>query len=103
MPKADPVLLEPIGKAVITAPESYTGTIMGDMTKRRGVILDMQSGENGEQIITAEAPMAEMRMYAIDLRAMTQGRGSYVMTFDRYQPAPHDVAQKVIEEVKKKI
>ncbi len=103
MPKADPVLLEPIGKAVITAPESYTGTIMGDMTKRRGVILDMQSGENGEQIITAEAPMAEMRMYAIDLRAMTQGRGSYVMTFDRYQPAPHDVAQKVIEEVKKKV
>ena len=47
--------------------------------------------------------MAEMRMYAIDLRAMTQGRGSYVMTFDRYQPAPHDVAQKVIEEVKKKV
>jgi elongation factor G len=102
MPKANPVLLEPIGKAVITVPEAYTGAVMGDMTKRRGVILDMGADENGDQVITAEAPMAEMLTYAIDLRAMTQGRGSYVMDFERYQQAPGNVAEKVIAAAKEK-
>ena len=102
MPKANPVLLEPIGKAVITVPEAYTGTIMGDLTKRRGMILDMTTNEYGDQVITAEVPMAEMLTYAIDLRAMSQGRGSYIMDFDRYQQAPKDVEAKVVAQAKAK-
>ena len=97
MPNAKPVLLEPIGKVVVTAPEDYTGTLMGDFTKRRGIILDMGTDEDGLQVIRAEVPMAEMLTYATELRSMTQGRGSYELAFDRYEAAPHDVAQKVIE------
>ena len=97
MPNAKPVLLEPIGKVVVTAPEDYTGTLMGDFTKRRGIILDMGTDEDGLQVIRAEVPMAEMLTYATELRSMTQGRGSYELEFDRYEAAPHDVAQKVID------
>ncbi|MBR2793958.1 MAG: elongation factor G, partial [Solobacterium sp.] len=64
MPKANPVLLEPIGKVTIVAPEEYTGTLMGDITKRRGLILDMGMNEDNEQVITAEAPMSEILTYA---------------------------------------
>ncbi len=102
MPKANPVLLEPIGKFTVVAPEEYTGTIMGDVTKRRGMILDMTTNDDGEQVITAEAPVAEMLTYSNELRAMTQGRGSYTMEFDRYQAAPKEVADKVIAEAKAK-
>ena len=97
MPNAKPVLLEPIGKVVVTAPEDYTGTLMGDFTKRRGIILDMGTDEDGLQVIRAEVPLAEMLTYATELRSMTQGRGSYELAFDRYEAAPHDVAQKVID------
>ena len=97
MPNAKPVLLEPIGKVVVTAPEDYTGTLMGDFTKRRGIILDMGTDEDGLQVIRAEVPMAEMLTYATELRSMTQGRGCYELAFDRYEVAPHDVAQKVID------
>ena len=97
MPNAKPVLLEPIGKVVVTAPEDYTGTLMGDFTKRRGIILDMDTDEDGLQVIRAEVPMAEMLTYATELRSMTQGRGCYELVFDRYEAAPHDVAQKVID------
>lgn len=97
MPNAKPVLLEPIGKVVVTAPEDYTGTLMGDFTKRRGIILDMGTDEDGLQVIRAEVPMAEMLTYATELRSMTQGRGCYELAFDRYEIAPHDVAQKVID------
>ena len=102
MPKANPVLLEPIGKVTITAPEEYTGTLMGDITKRRGLILDMGMNEDNEQVITAEAPMSEILTYANDLRSMTQGRGKYVVEFDRYQAAPKEVADKVIAAAKAK-
>ena len=97
MPNAKPVLLEPIGKVVVTAPEDYTGTLMGDFTKRRGIILDMDTDEDGLQVIRAEVPMAEMLTYATELRSMTQGRGCYELAFDRYEAAPHDIAQKVID------
>ena len=100
MPNAKPVLLEPIGKVVVTAPEDYTGTLMGDFTKRRGIILDMGTDEDGLQVIRAEVPMAEMLTYATELRSMTQGRGCYELAFDRYETAPHDVAQKVIDSRK---
>ncbi len=98
MPKAKPVLLEPIGKVRIIAPEEYTGTLMGDCTKRRGLIMGMAANEDGDQVIDAEVPMAEMLTYANELRSMTQGRGTYVIAFDRYEPAPQNVAEKVIEE-----
>ena len=100
MPNAKPTLLEPIGKVTIVAPEDYTGTLMGDITKRRGIIIDMTTNDHGDQVIQAEVPLAEMLTYATELRAMTQGRGSYVSKFDRYQPAPKEVADKVIEKSK---
>ncbi|MBR3363983.1 MAG: elongation factor G, partial [Solobacterium sp.] len=100
MPNAKPALLEPIGKVTVIAPEEYTGTLMGDITKRRGLIMDMAVNDEGDQVIHAEVPVAEMLTYANELRAMTQGRGSYVMAFDRYQTAPKEVADKVIAEAK---
>jgi elongation factor G len=102
MPQANPVLLEPIGKVTITAPEDYTGTLTGDFTKRRGIIIDMTANEDGDQLIEGEVPMSEMLMYANELRSMTQGRGKFVIKFDRYQPAPTDVASKVIQDAKAK-
>ena len=102
MPNAKPVLLEPIDKVVVYAPEEYTGTIMGDITKRRGMIVDMQTTEDGEQEIVAEVPMAEILTYANELRSMTQGRGKFTVSFERYQDAPKDVADKVIAAAKEK-
>lgn len=100
MPNAKPVLLEPIGKVTVVCPDTYTGTIMGDFTKRRGLILDMGTNEDGEQVIQAEVPMAEMLTYANELRSMTQGVGTYVLAFDRYQVAPKEVEDKVIASKK---
>ena len=102
MPNAKPVLLEPIDKVIVYAPEEYTGTIMGDITKRRGMIVDMQTTEDGEQEIVAEVPMAEILTYANELRSMTQGRGKFTVSFERYQDAPKDVADKVIAAAKEK-
>ena len=102
MPNAKPVLLEPIDKVVVYAPEEYTGTIMGDITKRRGMIVDMQTTEDGEQEIVAEVPRAEILTYANELRSMTQGRGKFTVSFERYQDAPKDVADKVIAAAKEK-
>jgi elongation factor G len=102
MPNAKPVLLEPIGKVTVVAPESYTGALMGDFPKRRGLIMGISANEDGDQVIDAEVPMSEMLTYATELRSMTQGRGKYVLKFDRYEPAPQNVADKVIAEAKAK-
>ena len=102
MPNAKPVLLEPIGKVTVIAPEEYTGTLMGDFPKRRGLIMGITANEDGDQVIEAEAPMSEMLTYATELRSMTQGRGKYILKFDRYEPAPGNVAEKVIAEAKAK-
>jgi len=98
--KAKPTLLEPIMKVVVTVPDDYTGDIMGDMNKRRGRILGME-GIGKKQVIQAEAPHSEMLKYSIELRSMTQGRGSFTMEFERYDEAPMDVQTKVIEARKK--
>ena len=79
MEEAQPVLLEPIMSLKITVPEEYMGDVMGDINKRRGKILGMEPFENGKQVIYAQAPQAETFKYAIDLRAMTQGRGYFEM------------------------
>ncbi len=100
MPKAKPIILEPIGKVTVLVPEEYTGTIVGDFNKRRGMIVGMELTDDGDQKIDAEVPMAEMTKYATELRSMTQGRGTYVIEFDRYEPAPQLVADKVIKEAK---
>lgn len=94
--EAGSVLLEPVGHLEVTVPDSYMGDIIGDINKRRGRILGMNPG-----IVTAEVPMAEMGRYATDLRSMTQGRGSFTLNFERYEEAPANVAQKVMEESKK--
>lgn len=98
--QAKPTLLEPISRIAVTVPDDYTGDIMGDLNKRRGRILGMEKVGN-KQVINAEAPLAELFKYSTDLRSMTQGRGSFTMTFERYDEAPSDVQQKVIEARKK--
>ncbi|MCL2218176.1 MAG: elongation factor G [Defluviitaleaceae bacterium] len=100
--QAKPTLLEPVMKIIVTVPEDYTGDIMGDMNKRRGRILGMEM-VGKKQTIQAEAPHSEMLKYAIDLRSMTQGRGSFTMAFERYDEAPADVQQKVITARKKEL
>ncbi len=101
LPKAKPVILEPIISVEITVPEKYTGDIMGDMNKRRGRILDMGPIGSGKSRVIAEVPQAEMERYPTDLRSMTRGRGSYTMKFERYDEAPQDVQQKIIAARKK--
>ena len=100
MEEAKPILLEPIMKVEVTIPEDYMGDVMGDMNKRRGRILGMEQQEDGSQIVTAEAPHAELFEYAIDLRAMTQARGSFTMEFIRYEEVPGNIAEKIIAEAK---
>ena len=98
--KAEPVLLEPIGKVKVFIPEEYTGDIIGDMNRRRGRILGMNPSEDG-QMVEAEVPMSEMVKYATDLRSMTQARGSFSIAFERYEEMPAQMAAKVIEQAKK--
>ena len=100
LPKAKPTILEPIGLLKVTIPDENLGDIMSDISsKRRGTVLGMNA-EDGMQIVEAEVPMAEMSSYTIDLRSMTQGRGSFSCKFVRYEEAPGNVQQKVIEEAK---
>ncbi len=100
IPKANPVILEPIMSAKIIVDEEYMGDILGDMNKRRGRVLGMEH-INNKQVIDAEVPMAEMFAYPTDLRSMTQGRGTFTMSFIRYEEANRDVMNKIIEEAKK--
>lgn len=100
LPKASPILLEPIMTVKVTVPEAYMGDIMGDMNKRRGRILGMES-VNGKTVINAEAPMIELLRYATDLRSMTQGRGKFSMAMNRYEEVPPVLSQKIVEDYKK--
>ena len=98
--KAGPVLLEPIYELKIVVPDNYLGDVMGDMNKRRGRIMGTEMA-NGKQIVTAEAPYAEILKYATDLRSMTQGRGKFEISFARYEEVPATSVPKIIEEAKK--
>lgn len=97
MEQANPVLLEPIMELRITIPEEYVGDIMGDINKKRGRALGMESLGN-KHLIVANAPMAETFKYINDLKSMTQGRGSFEMEFERYEEVPYDIAKKIIEK-----
>lgn len=98
--EAKPVLLEPVMRVEVYVPDEYLGDVMGDMNKRRGKILGMEPQDDGAQKVLAEAPQAEMFKYAIELRAMTQGRGNFTMKFERYEEVPQHLAEKIIEQHK---
>ena len=100
LPTAAPTLLEPIGELKVTVPDDNMGDVIGDLNKRRGRVMGMNPCGNGEQIVEAEVPMGEKSDYAIVLRAMTQGRGSYSMKFVRYEEVPQINQQKIIDDAK---
>ena len=99
MEMAQPVLLEPIMQLKIIVPDEYMGEVMGDINKRRGKVLGMEPAENNKQVIYAKAPQSETFRYAIDLKAMTQGRGQFEMELDNYEEVPFQIAQRIIENV----
>ncbi len=96
MQKAQSTLLEPIFKVEIVTPEDYMGDVMGDVNSRRGRIEGMEA-ENGAQTIRAMVPLSEMFGYSTQLRSMSQGRATYTMIFDHYEPVPASVAKKIME------
>ncbi len=100
LPTASPVLLEPIGTLNAIVPDGHMGDIMGEVNKRRGRVLGMNAHSDGEQIVEAEVPMAEMHDFCTYIRQVTQGRGTFTFDFVRYEEAPSNVAQKVIEKRK---
>ena len=100
MPEANPVLLEPVGELKVTVPDSYMGDVIGDLNKRRGRVMGMNPTGDGDQIVEAEVPEAEMMTYAIDLRSMTQSRGSFTFHFVRYEDCPAAAQEKAIAEAK---
>jgi elongation factor G len=95
--KANPCLLEPVMHVDIRVPEEFTGDIISDMNGRRGRILGMEP-EGKATIISAEAPLAEMQSYSLDLKSRTQGRATFQMSFVKYQPVPGNVQEKVIAQ-----
>ena len=97
MKKAAPVLLEPIMRVEVTMPEEYMGDVIGDINSRRGRISGMED-IGGGKMVTGFVPLSEMFGYATDLRSKTQGRGNYSMFFDKYEPVPKNVAEKVLNE-----
>ena len=101
LPKAKPVILEPVGNVKVTVPNNYTGDVVGDLNKRRGRILGMNPLDNNATEIEAIVPASEMKKYATDLRALTNGRGSFDYEITNYEEAPQIVADKVIAEANK--
>jgi elongation factor G len=99
--KAKPILLEPVVRVEVVVPKEYMGDVMGDLASRRGHI-QSQEDRGGTQIVAARVPLSEMFGYATDLRSRTQGRATYSMHFDRYEPAPQNVAEEVVARVQGK-
>jgi elongation factor G len=95
--RAKPILLEPTMKVEVVVPDEYTGTIVGDLSSRRGIIAGMEPRGAGSTSVRANVPLGEMFGYATQLRSMTQGRGSFTMEFEKYSPAPQSVAEEVIK------
>ncbi|NBP27441.1 MAG: elongation factor G [Betaproteobacteria bacterium] len=94
--KANPVLLEPMMSVEVETPEDYAGTVMGDLSSRRGMVQGMDDMVGGGKAIKAEVPLSEMFGYATTLRSLTQGRATYTMEFKHYSEAPKNVAEAVI-------
>jgi elongation factor G len=100
MEKASPTLLEPIMKVEVQTSEEFMGDIMSDLSHRRGRPQGMDS-RNGQQLITAMVPLAEMLTYAPALRSMTQGRSSFHMEYSHYEEVPRQVAEKIIADARR--
>jgi elongation factor G len=96
MRKASPVLLEPMMAVEVETPEDYTGTVMGDLSSRRGIVQGMDDMVGGGKIIKAEVPLSEMFGYSTSLRSATQGRATYTMEFKHYAEAPKNIAEAVM-------
>ena len=94
---ANPVLLEPMMKVEVVTPEDYMGDVMGDLTRRRGILQGMEDSPAGK-MVNAHVPLSEMFGYATDLRSQTQGRATYTMEFDHYAEAPASVAEEIIKK-----
>ncbi len=103
LPKAGPVILEPVGALKVYIPDSYVGDVMGDLNKRRGRVMGIEPCEDGtdRQVVLAEVPFAEMTDYVIALRASTQGRGKFDFDFIRYDEVPASLTDKIIAEAAK--
>lgn len=101
MPKAMPQLLEPIVEVDVVAPEVYTGAVMGDLNKRRGLIISVDALENGLQSVRAEVPLAEVSRYLPDLRSITQGSANYTQKFLRYDMVPESMVDTIVRQSKK--
>ena len=99
MSDASPVLLEPIMNITVTVPDSFTGDIIGDLNTKRAHVSGMNPSQ-GMNVIQAQAPLAEIQRYAIDLRSMTQGRGTFTVGFSHYQAAPAPIAAKIVAQHK---
>jgi len=95
--KAGPVIMEPSMKVEVVVPDDYTGSVVGDLSSRRGIIQGMEPRGQGVTTVTAQVPLGEMFGYATNLRNMTQGRGNFTMEFDRYTVAPQSIADEVIK------
>ncbi|EGT3617363.1 elongation factor G [Clostridium perfringens] len=100
MESAKPVILEPIMRAEIVIPDEYMGDIIGDINKKRGRVIGMEPDGRNQRVI-AEIPLSEMFKYATDLRSMTQARGSFSMTFEKYEEVPNTETDKIIESARK--
>ncbi len=98
MRKASPVLLEPMMSVEVETPEDYTGTVMGDLSSRRGMVQGMEDMPGGSKIVKAEVPLAEMFGYSTALRSATQGRATYTMEFKHYTEAPKNVAEAIMNK-----
>ena len=103
LPKASPVILEPVGSLKVYVPDNFVGDVMGDLNKRRGRVMGIEPAEDGSdnQIVLAEVPFAEMTDYVIALRASTQGRGRFDFDFIRYDEVPSSLTDKIIAEAAK--
>ncbi len=98
MRKASPVLLEPMMSVEVETPEDYTGTVMGDLSSRRGMVQGMDDMAGGSKVVKAEVPLAEMFGYSTALRSATQGRATYTMEFKHYSEAPKNVAEAIMNK-----
>jgi elongation factor G len=101
--KANAQLLEPIMKVEVTTPDEYQGSVIGDLSSRRGMIQGSETDPNGEVIINAFVPLSEMFGYSSDLRSMSAGKASFTMEFEKYSECPSNISEKVMQERKEKL
>ena len=97
MSQGQPILLEPIMSMKVAVPEDFTGDIIGDLNTKRARVLGMNP-EDGTNVIEAQVPLAEVQRYAIDLKSITQGRGSFTVAFSHYEEVPSQITQKIIAQ-----